>query len=58
MKVGENNEKLVEILDGLKEGERVTLDARIRAAAEFKSDENKENVKEGSKSGVSSPAVK
>ena len=39
VKVGENNEKLVEILDGLKEGESVALDARIRAAAEFKSEE-------------------
>jgi hypothetical protein len=28
----------------------VALDARIRAAAEFKTDENKGNAKEGSKS--------
>ncbi len=43
IKVGDNNEKLVEILEGLKEGESVALDARIRAAAEFKSEESKES---------------
>ena len=42
VKVGENNEKLVEILEGLKEGESVALDARIRAAAEFKTEESKD----------------
>ena len=31
-----DNEKQVQILDGLTEGERVALDARMRAAAEFK----------------------
>ncbi len=58
VKVGENNEKYVEILDGLKEGESVALDARIRAAAEFKTDETKEAAKEGPKNGESSPPVK
>jgi multidrug efflux pump subunit AcrA (membrane-fusion protein) len=43
VKIGENNEKLVEILEGLKEGESVALDARIRAAADFKTDESKES---------------
>jgi multidrug efflux pump subunit AcrA (membrane-fusion protein) len=37
--VGENNEKFVEITDGLGEGERVALDARARAAAEAKAEE-------------------
>ncbi len=46
VKVGENNEKLVEILEGLKEGESVALDARLRAAAEFKSDETKDSAKD------------
>jgi RND family efflux transporter MFP subunit len=51
VKVGENNEKLVEVLEGLNEGDQVTLDARIRAAAEFKTEESKEGTeKEGPKS--------
>lgn len=60
VRVGENNETLVEILEGLKEGEQVALDARSRAAAEFKTEENKEAPKEGPKvkKGVPSPAVK
>ena len=58
VKVGENNEKFVEILDGLKEGESVALDARIRAANEFKSDDTKEIAKEGPKSQAPSPQVK
>jgi multidrug efflux pump subunit AcrA (membrane-fusion protein) len=58
VKVGENNEKYVEILDGLKEGESVALDARIRAAAEFKTDETKEAAKEEPRSGGSAPLVK
>ena len=40
VKVGDTNEKMVQVLDGLKEGERVTLDARSRAVAEFKLDES------------------
>jgi RND family efflux transporter MFP subunit len=39
--VGENNEKFVEIREGLQEGEKVALDARARGAAEFKTTENK-----------------
>jgi RND family efflux transporter MFP subunit len=59
VKVGENNEKLVEILEGLKEGESVALDARTRAAAEFKSEETKDQeTKEGPKSQASSPLTK
>jgi hypothetical protein len=46
MKVGENNETHVQILDGLKEGDLVTLDARTRATAEFKLEENKKGPDE------------
>jgi RND family efflux transporter MFP subunit len=35
VKIGEGNEQLVQILEGLSEGERVALDARSRAAAEL-----------------------
>jgi len=38
--VGENNEKFVEIKSGLEQGEKVTLDARTRAAAEAKAKES------------------
>ena len=41
VKIGENNETHVQILDGLKEGDQLALDARLRAAAEFKLDEDK-----------------
>ena len=44
VKVGDTNEKMVHVLDGLKEGERVTLDARSRAVAEFKDDESSETT--------------
>ncbi len=57
VKVGDNNEKLVEILDGLKEGESVTLDARNRAAAEFKSEETKD-APQGTKSEANAPEAK
>jgi hypothetical protein len=55
VKVGENNEKLVEVLEGLKEGDQVTLDARIRAAAEFKTDETKDGAAKNDSKGVGSP---
>ena len=42
MKIGENNETHVQILEGLEEGEQVALDARLRAAAEFKLDDQKQ----------------
>ena len=41
--VGENNDKFVEIKDGIVEGEQVALDARARSAAEAKAREQKEN---------------
>jgi RND family efflux transporter MFP subunit len=33
--LGDGNERLVQVLDGVSEGERVALDARVRAAAEL-----------------------
>lgn len=48
VKVGENNETHVQILEGVSEGEQVTLDARSRAAAFFKLDDQKQ-LTEGSK---------
>jgi RND family efflux transporter MFP subunit len=39
--VGENNDKFVEIKEGLAEGEKVTLDARARIAEEMKGRETK-----------------
>ena len=44
VKIGENNEKLVEVLEGLKEGETVALDAHARAAVEFKNEDAKEGI--------------
>jgi RND family efflux transporter MFP subunit len=38
VKVGEGNEQLVQVVEGLSEGERVALDARSRASAEIKAD--------------------
>ncbi len=38
---GENNDKFVEIKEGLEEGEKVVLDARARLAAEAKANEGK-----------------
>ena len=40
VKPGETNEKFVRIVEGLTEGERVALDARARAAEEFKAEDN------------------
>jgi RND family efflux transporter MFP subunit len=41
IKVGENNDRFVEIKEGLEEGERVVLDARARIAAEMKAEGGK-----------------
>ncbi len=41
VKIGDNNETHVQVIEGLKESETVALDARLRAAAEFKLDEDK-----------------
>jgi RND family efflux transporter MFP subunit len=39
--VGENNDKYIEITDGLAEGEQVMMDARARSSAETKAEEAK-----------------
>ena len=44
VKIGDNNETHVQILEGLAEGESVALDARLRAAEVFKADEEKSPV--------------
>ncbi|WP_250846908.1 efflux RND transporter periplasmic adaptor subunit [Aquisphaera insulae] len=42
VKVGDNNETQVQILEGLKEGDVVALDARLRLANEFKAEDSKD----------------
>lgn len=42
VKIGDTNEKLVQILEGLAEGDRVAQDAQTRADLEFKGEENDE----------------
>ncbi len=42
VKVGENNETHVQVVEGLTEGEQVALDARTRASAQFKLDDQKQ----------------
>jgi HlyD family secretion protein len=44
VKIGENNETHVQILEGLQDGDHVALDARARAAADFKLDEDKKGI--------------
>ena len=44
VKIGDNNETHVQVLEGLAEGDRVALDARLRALAEFKLDDQKQGV--------------
>ncbi len=39
VKVGDSNQQLIQILEGVSQGERVALDARVRAAAELKTQE-------------------
>jgi HlyD family secretion protein len=41
-KIGENNETHVQVLEGLAQGEKVALDARLRASTEFKLDDQKQ----------------
>ncbi len=55
VKVGETNEKFVHVLNGLKEGERVTLDARTRATAEFKDEDIREGTETKPKSKSPTP---
>ncbi len=44
VKIGDNNETHVQVIEGLAEGESVALDARLRAAEVFKADEEKSPV--------------
>jgi RND family efflux transporter MFP subunit len=45
VKVGEGNEQLIQILEGLRDNERVALDARSRGAAELKRKESEKGKK-------------
>ena len=36
VQIGDSNQQLIQILEGVAEGERVALDARVRAASELK----------------------
>ena len=45
VKVGENNEQRIHVNEGLREGEQVALDARSRAAAELKQDQDLQQKK-------------
>lgn len=47
VKVGENNEQRIQVLSGLTEGEQVALDARSRAAAELKRDQDQQHRQPG-----------
>lgn len=49
VKVGENNEQRIHVLEGLAEGEQVALDARSRAAAELKQDHDQQQRQPGDK---------
>ena len=55
VKIGESNDKDVQITGGLVEGERLVLDARNRAEAEFKDDPEEEAAEEAPKSPGGSP---
>jgi RND family efflux transporter MFP subunit len=54
--LGETNERMIEVLSGLTEGERVAQDAKARADAEFK-DEAEEAEKEGAPKPAPSPGM-
>jgi RND family efflux transporter MFP subunit len=47
VRVGESNQQLIQILEGVTAGDRVTLDARVRTATEMKNQEHKEGSKKG-----------
>ena len=57
MTVGEANEKYLQILSGLTEGERVALDARARGAAEAKAAEGQEPAPASPKEPPAAPAA-
>jgi HlyD family secretion protein len=49
VKIGEGNEQNIQILEGLEEGEEVALDARVRAAAEVKAGDQKDDAQKDAK---------
>jgi hypothetical protein len=46
VKPGESNQQLIQILEGIAEGERVALDARVRVAAELKASGEKADTEQ------------
>ena len=55
MSIGENNEKFVEIKQGLSEGDRLALDALARLGAESSKLKTDDAVPQSGKSGTSEP---
>lgn len=56
VKVGESNEQLIQVLEGVLEGERVALDARSRGASELKlKDKEGKKGPDGTKPGAKDP---
>ncbi len=53
---GDSNDQLMQVTDGLADGERVALDARVRAAAELKAAPPKVPGVDGQKTGEAKPA--
>jgi hypothetical protein len=47
VKVGESNEQLIQVLEGIQEGERVALDARTRGSAELKRKDEEKKKQNG-----------
>ena len=58
VKVGESNDTLVQVLEGIDEGESVALDARVRAAAELKTTDGKDKTDKTEKATEATPAGK
>jgi RND family efflux transporter MFP subunit len=58
VKVGEANDLQVQVLEGLKEGDVVALDARSRTLAEFKIDESKEQSEKEKTEAKTAPVPK
>lgn len=54
VKIGDSNDTLVEIIEGIQEGERVVLDARNRVAKELKTSEGKPDAEKNSEPGTES----
>ena len=54
---GDSNDQLMQVRDGLADGERVALDARVRAAAELKAAPPKVPGVDGAKKEEAKPAT-